>query len=100
MDFKFTENPMNSDAEKGIDLSRVVFSGQYEDTPAIRELVIEDGVEEICENAFRDFECIEKVVFPRSLKQISACAFAGCKNLKEFVMPFGVTEILDEAFSS
>ena len=108
MDFKFTEKQAPLEAPSGepsareneIDLSRVVFSGQYEDNPALRELSIAEGVLEICENAFRDFEYLEKVTLPKSLKQISACAFSGCKNLKEVKIPFGVVEILDEAFSS
>ena len=61
MDFKFTEKGAEIAPENKIDLSRVVFSGQYEDTPELKELVISEGVEEICENAFRDFQHLEKV---------------------------------------
>ena len=32
------------------------------------------------------FENLEIVHFPKSLRQISACAFAGCKNLKSVDM--------------
>ena len=75
MDFKFTDP--NASPEQPI---KVVFSGSYEDTPDIKELFIEEGIEEIAENAFRDFENLEIIHFPKSLRQISACAFAGCKN--------------------
>ena len=60
----------------------MIFSGQYEDCAENANLVIPEGIEEIGENAFRDFENIETVKLPKSLKRISACAFSGCKNLK------------------
>ena len=68
----------------------VVFSGQYEDSEENSRIVISEGIEEIAENAFRDFDCLREVVLPRSLKRISACAFAGCKNLRRVEMQFGL----------
>ena len=78
----------------------VVFSGQYDDCAENSRVVIPEGIEEIGENAFREFSCLTEVVRPRSLKRISACAFAGCANLRRVEMQFGIEEILDEAFSS
>ena len=55
----------NKDNEEEL---KVVFSGSYEDTPENRVVVIEEGIEEIAENAFRDFEHLEEIILPRSLK--------------------------------
>ena len=78
----------------------VVFSGRYGDSAENREITIPDGILEIAENAFRDFENLEVIRLPKSLKKISACAFSGCKNLRRVEMQFGIEEILDEAFST
>ena len=89
----------NMENKKNIE-ELVVFSGQYDDCAENSRVVIPEGIEEIGENAFREFSCLTEVVLPRSLKRISACAFAGCMNLKRVEMQFGIEEILDEAFSS
>ena len=49
MDFKFTSGDAPKAEKEKI---KVVFSGRYEDTPDIKELWIEEGIEEIAENAF------------------------------------------------
>ena len=54
----------------------VVFSGRYEDSAENREITIPDGILEIAENAFRDFENLEVIKLPKSIKKISACAFS------------------------
>jgi hypothetical protein len=90
----------NIDFMKNIeDLSKVIYAGQYEKENVPKTLAIEEGVEEIAENAFRGFADIEKVVLPSSLRRISAAAFAGCSSLREIAIPFGLSEIGDEAFS-
>ena len=71
----------------------IIFSGRYEDTEAIKCLVIPEGIVEICDNAFRDFVHLETVELPSTLKKISACAFSGCKNLKSVKFKKGVEEI-------
>ena len=52
MDFKFSEP--NSLREKKEEKLTVVFSGSYEDSEENSEITVEEGIEEICENAFRD----------------------------------------------
>ena len=59
----------------------VVFSGQYEDCAENSRVVIPEGIEEVAENAFRGYSYLKEISLPRSLKKISACAFAGCDNL-------------------
>jgi putative DeoR family transcriptional regulator (stage III sporulation protein D) len=61
----------------------VIFSGSFEDIPENKDIIIPEGFEEIGENAFRDFENLETITLPKSLKKISACAFSGCQRLKK-----------------
>lgn len=68
----------------------------------IREIVIPEGVEEICDEAFAYCEYIKKVLLPSTLKRIGNRAFFGCHNLVEIKMTtekkVGKLEICDEAF--
>ena len=55
----------------------VIYAGFYEDSGEIENLIIPEGMVEIGENAFRGFTSIKSVTLPKSMKRISACAFAG-----------------------
>ena len=79
---------------------KVVISGDFRDEVGTHVVKIEDGIEEIGENAFRDFENLEELFIPSSVKRIRAAAFSGCKNLKRVSFSLGLIEIDDEAFSS
>ena len=72
MDFKTNIDPTTGE-DKPL---AVVFSGSFEDTPDVASLTIEEGIEEIAENAFREFEHLTEIYLPKSLKKISACAFS------------------------
>ena len=76
-DFNPTEENIKQTAEA------VVFSGSFEDTPDIAALEIGEGVLEIAEYAFRDFENIQTVKLPKSLKKISASAFSATVTSEE-----------------
>lgn len=52
-------------------------------------LILPDGVEKICSNAF-DFSTIESIIMPDSLKKIEAYAFDQCYALKYVELPAGV----------
>lgn len=64
------------------------------------ELVFEDGLEIVGEGAFMD-SFLRRLVFPATLRQIGARAFASCGRLKEVVFfgkaPENVTEIFGQA---
>ena len=79
MDFKFTDPTLmdKNKEEKKEEEIKVVYSGCYEDTPENAEIFIEEGIEEIAENTFRDFKNLKKIHFPKSLKTVSAAAFLG-----------------------
>ena len=48
----------------------------------IRKIVLEEGIVEINDNAFKDCPSLEEVDFPSSLRRIGREAFAGCGKLK------------------
>lgn len=67
------------------------------DDTKIKELVIEDGIEEIGGAAFRN-NLIEEVVIPDSVKTIGGGAFSNCTHLKKVTLSKNLTEISQSAF--
>lgn len=65
----------------------------------IKSIVLEEGVTEIGNGAFRGLKNVQKVTLPQSLKIISAGAFAGCEELQEISLPMQLTYIGSGAFS-
>ena len=66
----------------------------------VREVVIEDGVTSISEEAFRNFENLTKVTIADSVVTIDSFAFDFCKSLREITIPNSVTSIGARAFSN
>lgn len=79
------------------------------------DIVVPEGVTEICENVFREGSGLNiylrpvtygsgapmtSVVLPSTLKRIRTRAFAGCSELKTIVIPEGVEQIGTGAFQS
>lgn len=60
------------------------FSGQY---------VIQNGVTEICSNAFRRCSKLTSVIIPDSVKEIGSCSFELCTGLDSIKIPNSVTTI-------
>ena len=67
------------------------------DSTKIKELVIEDGIEEIGGAAFRN-NLIEEVVIPDSVTTIGGGAFSNCDQLKKVILPKNITEIAPSVF--
>lgn len=67
------------------------------DDTKIKELVIEDGIEEIGGAAFRN-NLIEEVVIPDSVKTIGGGAFSNCEHLKKVILSKNLTEIAPSVF--
>ena len=67
-----------------VDGVREIKSSSYEETlwrdylNKIQKIVIEDGVEEISANAFKDCTALEQLIIPASVKTIGDFAFAFC----------------------
>lgn len=62
------------------------------------ELIINEGVEVVCDDTFRGNTKVTKVILPSTLKAIGKRAFEGCVNLKYVFIPEGVTEIPRDCF--
>lgn len=67
------------------------------DDNKIKELVIEDGIEEIGGAAFRN-NLIEEVVIPDSVTTIGGGAFSNCEHLKKVTLSKNLTEIAPSVF--
>ena len=65
--------------------------------PAVKEILVPEGVEAIGEDAFSDCK-MTKAILPDSMKRLEDGAFSGSR-LKEITIPAGVTEIGARAFS-
>jgi len=64
----------------------------------LTEFTIPDGVKEIRYEAFRCYDTLKHVAFPRGLKRIGPSAFWGCNSLLEADLPDGINFISEEAF--
>lgn len=67
------------------------------DNTKIKELAIEDGIEEIGSAAFRN-NLIEEVVIPDSVKIIGGGAFSNNNQLKKLTLPKNIKEIAPSTF--
>ena len=63
-------------------------------------VVIEDGLTSIGNNAFRDCSSLESITIPDSVTSIGNYAFYSCKALQSITIPDSVTSIGDCAFES
>lgn len=66
----------------------------------VKELVVEEGITEIANWAFADFEELESVQLPNSLTKICQSAFIRCVKLTKVNIPQGVKIIDASAFHS
>lgn len=69
------------------------------DMPAGTLLDIPNGITEIPEKFFKDYENLESVNIPQSIMSIGQSAFYGCTGLTSVTIPNSVTYIGDEAFN-
>ena len=79
-------------------LGRYCFKGCTE----LVKVTLNDGLEEICEEAFREDKVLAEIVnfFPDSLKTIGVYAFYQCYALSGSAVANGLTRIDDRAFHS
>ncbi len=69
------------------------------DSTGITHIIIEDGVTEICYNAFSSFQQLESVEIPDSVKYIWDNAFWNCTALAEAELPANLEYLGSGAFS-
>ena len=66
---------------------------------ALHSLEIQDGVEEIGNDAFMNCDSLSILSLPNSLKKINTSAFSGCCSLNRITIPDSVESIGQGAFS-
>lgn len=54
---------------------------EIEHRKKIKEIIIEDGIVQLCQGAFCGCEALEKICIPSSVAKIEPGVFAGCKKL-------------------
>ena len=72
----------------------------YLDGNLVTDLVIPEGVTNINNYAFYDYDKLTSVTIPNSVKSIGSCAFYNCDGLTSVTIPDSVTSIGDFAFYS
>lgn len=66
----------------------------------LRSAIINEGVDYIGQNAFKDLTSLSSVTIPNSVKTISHYAFSGCTSLTNCTIGSGVTTIGNSAFNN
>lgn len=64
----------------------------------IIKIIFENGVESICEDAFKDYHNLTSVSFPNTLLSIGDNAFEDCKQLTNVSLPNSLLSISDWSF--
>lgn len=64
----------------------------------IKEYVIREGTQVICDGAFGRCEKLASVIFPESVVIIGGWTFKGCRSLKTISLPLYLREIGESAF--
>ncbi|MGN0114576.1 MAG: leucine-rich repeat domain-containing protein [Acutalibacteraceae bacterium] len=70
----------------------------FENCKMLEKVHLSDNIECIPQNCFKGCSRLPKVNLPKQLKKIDKEAFCGC-NIKNLIIPEGVTEISGKAFS-
>ncbi|MBE6804748.1 MAG: hypothetical protein E7528_07620 [Ruminococcaceae bacterium] len=67
-------------------------------TPNVETLIFEEGVEYINDYVLCQFEKLNKIVFPESLKIVSSLAFENCRNLSSIEFKNPDTKYYESSF--
>lgn len=66
----------------------------------ITEIIIEDGVTSIGNDAFKQCKNLTEITIPESIKHIGGHAFQHCESIENIVIPKGVTSISGATFNA
>ena len=72
----------------------------FEGCTNLKSVILEEGVTDIQEEAFKDCVALQEVSLPKSLRKIGAKAFMGCTKLEKVTIGEGVAEIGSAAFKN
>lgn len=89
---------LGSDGVMIIEGTGDITSGWKNDT-RIKNVLISDGINSICESAFEGCFNLKKIMLPEKLNSIGARAFSECTNLENITLSDNITSIGSEAFS-
>ena len=64
----------------------------------VEKVVINEGVEDVGEQAFMGFTVLKEITLPTTVKSVGPAAFEGCVALAGIKLPEGLEEIGEEAF--
>jgi hypothetical protein len=103
--FPSTLSELKINSMAGISAEKIVIPGNiktigeraFEGSKNLKEVVIEEGTEEIGSWAFNECDSLETVTLPSTLISIDD-SFSKCTNLKSVNIPSSVTEIDEDAF--
>lgn len=59
----------------------------------IKKVVVEEGITDICNSAFRDKENLTEVILPNSLSSLGDYVFYNCDSLKEITIDYHITSL-------
>ena len=77
-----------------------VSKNAFEGCTNLKRVILEEGVTDIQEKAFKDCVALQEVSLPKSLRKIGAKAFMGCTKLEKVTIGEGVAEIGSAAFKN
>ena len=77
---------------------RVVEEHAFFGGHSLEEVVIEEGVEELNQYAFRDCTALRKITIPGSVKELGAGAFLECTGLEDVLIEDGTGKLGDNCF--
>ena len=75
-----------------------VCADAFRNEDQIISVIIEDGVQEIGDNAFAHCDALETVILPQSVVSLGTGIFRDCSVLRAAVLPTSITEISNELF--
>ncbi len=70
------------------------------DKSSVSSIVIDDGITQIGNDAFKGFSKITSITFPDSMTRIGDNAFGNCSSLTAIVLGSGIKEIGENAFAN
>ena len=63
-----------------------------------KSIVVDEGIKEICDEAFKGRRALQSIQLPNSLETIGLESFRGCNNIREMEIPENTVRIGESAF--
>ena len=77
---------------------KLIDGDAFSECVELKSVTLPEGLTELCTNAFRGCEALERVIIPSSLKCIPERAFAYCSSLTTLILNEGVELMEESAF--